>query len=45
VHYRIIVLILHVATVPEDIGSTSALLLQTTPVAFCPSFLGGHAGR
>jgi hypothetical protein len=45
IHHRIIVLILHVATVSEHIGSTSPLLLRSTPVPCRPSFLGGHAGR
>src|SRR5262249_62252086 len=42
--YRPIVLILRVPTVLEHIRSTSTLLLQGAPVAFCTSFLGQHVG-
>lgn len=45
VRYRIIVPILHIATVSEHIGSTSPLLLQSAPVACGTSVLGGHTRR
>jgi len=45
VRYRLILLILHVATVPEHIRSTGALLLQGALVAFCASFLSRYVGR
>jgi hypothetical protein len=45
VRYRIIVPILHIATVSEHIGSTSPLLLQSAPVACGASVLGGHTRR
>ena len=45
VRYRIIVPILHIATVSEHIGSTSPLLLQSAPVACGASVLGEHTRR